>query len=277
MLSFHNQMGGEKMKNELKMEFSRCLNSKKFKYCFSILFGLTILSYAMLFKQTFQRNSLQLGKTTDYSMIISSTDIRTIFLTFILIAPLLCTLMYSDSFIEQRENNMYSIFLMRSGKKRYIIAKTITIFTVTFVSIFFILGFNEILTWISIPDVGINNGQPAYLIIQNNKPEYFLQDIYDRFPHLYNFIIIIITALFCSISSLIAFNLSMIFKINEIIMVIITFLIVNGTEMFLSDDYQMQMYIQTWPAEFKKFLMVLSIWILLTVITFVIGIKKEII
>lgn len=34
MLSFHNQMGGEKMKNELKMEFSRCLNSKKFKYCF---------------------------------------------------------------------------------------------------------------------------------------------------------------------------------------------------------------------------------------------------
>ena len=265
------------MKNELKMEFNRCLNSKKFKYCFSILFGLTILSYAMLFKQTFQRNSLQLGKTTDYSMIISSSDIRTIFLTFVLIAPLICTLMYSDSFIEQRENNMYSIFFMRSGKKKYIIAKTITIFTVTFVSIFFILGFNEILTWISIPDVGIDNGQPAYLIIQNNKAEYFLQDIYDRFPHLYNFIIIIITALFCSISSLIAFNLSMIFKINKIIMVIITFLIVNGTEMFLPDDYQMQMYIQTWPAEFKKFLMVLSIWILLTVITFVIGIKKEII
>lgn len=265
------------MKNELKMEFSRCLNSKKFKYCFGILFGLTILSYAMLFKEIFQRNSLELQKTTDYSMIINSSDIRSVFLTFILIAPLLCVLMYSDTFIEQRENNMYAMFLIRTSKRKYLLAKAITIFVVTFVSIFFILGFNEILTWISIPNVGVNTGQPAYLIIQNNKAEFFLQNIYNKFPHLYNFIIIMITALFCSISSLIAFNLSMIFKINKIIMIIITFLIVNGTEMFLPDDYQMQMYIQTWPSEFKNFLIVLSVWILVTLVTFVIGINKEII
>ncbi|WP_143315510.1 hypothetical protein [Clostridium sp. HBUAS56017] len=265
------------MKNELKIEFSRCLNSKKFKYCFCILFSLSILSYAMLFKETFNRNSLELQKATDYSMIINSSDIRSVFLTFILIAPVLCVLMYSDTFIEQRENNMYTMFLLRISKRKYILAKAITIFVVTFVSIFFILGFNEILTWISIPNIGVSTKQPAYLAIQTNKAEFFLQNIYDKFPHLYNFIIIAITALFCSISSLIAFNLSMIFKINKIIMIIITFLIINGTEMLLPEDYEMQMYIQTWPSEFKNFLIVLSVWTLVTLVTLIIGINKEIV
>lgn len=56
------------MKNELKLEFKRCLNNRKFKYCFIILFVLSILSYAMLFKQTFNCNSLELQRTVDYSV-----------------------------------------------------------------------------------------------------------------------------------------------------------------------------------------------------------------
>jgi len=137
--------------------------------------------------------------------------------------------------------------------------------------------FNEILTYIAIPNIGVNIGRPAYLVIQNSEPQLFLEDIYSKFPYIYNFIIITLVAVFCSMSSLLAYNLSIIFRMNKIAMLIITFLIIKGTEMFLPEEYIMQMYLQTWPASFLNFVMVFFIWIIVLAVTFFVGIKKEII
>lgn len=266
------------MLNLLKLDFRNCTNNKKFKNCFLILFTISILSFVITCIAYFNSTSLDLISTNSMGLVLGG-ELRVFYHLILMIGPLVGAVMYSDSFIYEFQENIIPTITSRCNKKVYFISKVITIFVVTFISIFFIFSINEILTYIAIPNIGIRNdyGVPAYILLGNNTDEFFMQTIKNSSPIVYKFIIIAFNAIFISFTSILTFNLTLIFRIKSITVIIIVFLIINISQIILPIRYQVQMYLQCWPGDFNDFLKVAILWIILLVITFIVGIRKEII
>ncbi len=262
----------------LKLDFKNCISNFKFKICFLSVWLISIISYIGVCTNYFNANSLKLVSTNKLSLIMSS-EVREVYFILLFALPLISTFIYSDSFIYERENNICPYYFVRQSKVLYFISKIIINFTVVFFTIFIGLGINEVFTQITIPNIGVLSGSatPAYELVINNPniSGVFCNDLYINHPYLYNYFIILITSLFCALISVISFNISLLFRIKRLTLLIVTFLSVNISAFILPMKYQFQMYIQAWTGNLKGFYITLFGWIAIVIITAVLGIWRK--
>ena len=262
----------------LKLDFKNCINNFKFKICFLSVWTISIISYFNVCIKYFNANSLNLTSTNELSL-IRSPDERQLYFLLLFALPIISAFIYSDSFIYERENNICPYYFVRERKVLYLISKIITNFTVVFFTIFIGLGINEVLTQITIPNIGVlsGSGTPAYqLVINNSKISgQFCNNLYLNHPYFYNYFIIFIISIFCALISVIAFNISLLLRINQLTLLIITFLSVNISTFVLPMKYQFQMYIQCWPGKLTDFYIIILGWISVITITGVLGVWRK--
>lgn len=262
----------------LKLDFKNCINSFKFKVCFLSVWLISIISYLGVCTEYFNSNSLKLRSTNNLSLIMN-INTREMYFLLIFTLPLISAFIYSDSFIYERENNICPYYFVRQSKVLYFISKIITNFIVVFFTIFIGLSINEILTQIAIPNIGVlgEGGTPAYQLVINNPktPGMFCNDFYINHPCLYNYFIIFITATFSALISVISFNISLLFRLKRVTLLIVTFLCVNISLFLLPEKYQFQMYIQAGPNDIHDFCPTILGWIIVLIITGIVGVWRK--
>lgn len=259
----------------IKIDIKNCINNLRFKIIFLSILGISLISFFSTCATYYGKNSLQIYSTNKMSLILSS-DLRSVFHFLILTIPMLACIIYSDSYIIERKNNITNYFFIRSSRIKYFISKILVIFCTVFSTIFLVLIINELLTYTAIPKIGVNTGYgiPIYQIRVNNN-EFFLQQIYNLNPYVYNIILITISAIYGALIAVIAFNISLIIRMKPVTLIIGTFLIVNLISIILPMNFRIELYIQSWPGNFKDFLLTFCIWIVALILTGVIGIVKE--
>jgi hypothetical protein len=258
----------------IKIDLKNCLSSEKFKLCFLFLLSISLLSFIGAGLESFMANSLQLDFS--YKMgIMQGSSGRSALNFILLIVPLIVCVMYSDSFIYEKDMNIYVYFFLRASKLKYFLSKIITIFIVVFFTLISTLSINEILTVIAIPNIGANNGYgiPAYLL-KANASRLFLENIYYSHLYLYNFLLILITAFYGALIAVIGFNLSLILKLRKVTLFIYMFLGVHLTLLVLPSRFQIYEYIQASPGKLSDFIITLTGWIMICIVTGTIGIWK---
>lgn len=261
----------------LKIDFKNCISNIKFKICFLLMWGISIFSYICITAECFNKNSLDLLSPNNLSLIIGSGT-KSIYYIILFTLPIISSFIYSDSFVYEKENNICLYYFLRRDKKKYYLSKVIVNFVVVFLTIFISLSINEILTYVAIPNIGILDPSttPVYQnVINEDTIQVFCPSLYILHPFIYNYFIIFLNALFGALISVIAFNMSLLFNMKKITVVVIAFLSANISVFLLPMKYQFQMYIQTWKGEVNDFIITLLGWIVLSVITLIIGIWRQ--
>lgn len=262
----------------LKLDFTNCINSFKFKISFLSIWIISIISYIGICTKYFNASSIKLVNTNKLSLIMSP-DLRQLYFILLFALPLISVFIYSDCFIYEKENNIYPYYFVRTNRKLYFLSKVIVNFIVVFFTIFIGLSINELLTKIAIPNIGVLSGSatPAYQLVQYSKniSGKFCNNLFISHPFFYNYFIIFITSIFCSLISVISFNISLLFRLKKVTLIIITFLIVNISIFILPMKYQFQMYIQAWPGKLNDFYIVLLCWISIFIVSMIIGIWRN--
>lgn len=261
----------------LKLDFKNCINSFKFKICFLSIFIISIISYLGTCLRYFNSTSIELTSSSNLGLLMNP-ETKELYFILLFALPLISGFIYADSFIYERENNICIYYFLRKKRILYIISKIVVNFIVVFFTIFIGLSLNELLINFAIPDIGVlsDSATPAYQLV-TIKPKIiraFNNDLYLSHPHIYNYYIIAITALFSALISVISFNISLIFRMKKVTLLIITFLIVNISAFILPENYQFQMYIQAVPGELSDFYIVLFGWISLFIITAAVGVWR---
>lgn len=262
----------------LKLDFKNCINNFKFKICFLSVWIISIISYIGVCAKYFNSNSMELTSTNELGLIMSP-DLRELYFLLLFALPIISAFIYSDSFIYENGNNICQYYFVRKSRSLYLISKIITNFTVVFLTIFIGLGINEVLTNIAIPNIGVLSGSatPAYQLIINNPKiaGNFCNDLYISHPYFYNYFIIFITAIFGALISVIAFNISLLFRMKKVTLLIVTFLLANISMFILPMKYQFQMYIQAWQGKLSDFYIILLGWISVLIITGIAGVWRK--
>lgn len=259
----------------IKLDFKNCLRNEKYKLCFLSLLGICLFSFLTVCISSFMGNSLQLDFTNKMGIMLG-TNVRPVFHLILLFIPLIACVIYSDSFIYERDNNICVYYLTRTYKLKYFISKIFSIFIIVFFTILVPLSVNELLTRLAIPNIGVNHGYGLTVYqLKANVGGFFLQSIYDKYPYLYNFLLILITSFYGSLVAVIGFNFSLIFQIRKITLFIYIFLGVHLTSFVLPSKFQIYNYIQSSPGNLKDLIIALIGWILICIISGTIGVWKE--
>lgn len=261
----------------LRIDFKNCINNIKFKACFLVMCGISIFSYICIVLGCINKNSLDLLSTNNLSL-ITGIGTKSMYYIILFSLPIIASFIYSDSFVYEKENNICLYYFLRKDKRKYYVSKVIVNFVVVFLTIFISLSINEILTFIAVPNIGIQgtSATPVYQnIINEDTIHKFWPSLYIAHPFIYNYFIIFLNAMFGALISVIAFNISLIFNMKKITVVVIAFLGVNISVFILPIKYQFQMYVQTWKGEMNDFIFTLLGWIAVGVITLLIGMWRQ--
>ncbi|MBZ9637561.1 hypothetical protein [Clostridium sp. FP1] len=259
----------------IKLDLKNCIKNEKFKICFLSLLGICLFSFLAVCTDSFMSNSLQLDFTNKMGIMLG-TKVRSVFHFILLAIPLIACGIYSDSFIYERDNNICVYYLTRTNKRKYFTSKIFSIFIIVFFTILLPLSINELLTFLAIPNIGINHGYGITVYqLKANISEFFLQSIYNNHPYLYNYLLILITSFFGALVAVIGFNLSLLFQMKKINLLIYMFLGVHLTSFVLPNRFQIYNYIQSSPGKLSDFIIALIGWIVICIISGTIGIWKE--
>lgn len=263
------------MINLIKLDLKNCLSSIKFKLVFLLLFLISLLAYFCTCFGVFKANTLELYPTIMMSLILNAKTITIYHFTLIII-PLIACLIYSDSYIYERDRNISIYFHTRSSKCKYFISKILCIFAIVFITLFFTLCINEILTIIAVPNIGVNEYMsiPVYQLSDDNCL-FFMQHIFDNYPYLYNFMLIAMVSLYGAIIAVIGFNISVIFMLKRLTLYIYIFLGAHLITIILPDQFNLVLYIQAVPYSTSNFIITLITWITFCILTSILAIWKE--
>lgn len=265
------------MKYLIKTNFILCLESRRFQYLSIFLYSIFFITFTSFALQNYGTNSLNLMRNYRMGIVLNEGNIRSLFILIILILPLLSSIFYSDSIILDKKNGIYTYYKTRCGTKQYLLSKLITVFLVNLFTIFFLLSSIEILIWIAIPNIGIQNvsSRPIYQIIEI-KDKLFLSDLYYLNPYLYNLFIIFTISLYSAFIGIISMSISLIFtNIKSSYLSVIVFLCFSIIEMIIPDRYRLNLYFQTVALEFKYFLQSFGFLLLISIILTMTIIWKE--
>ncbi|MCB2339689.1 hypothetical protein [Clostridium estertheticum] len=259
----------------IKLDLKNCIKNEKFKIYFLSLLGICIFSFLAVCTDSFMSNSLQLNFPNKMGIMLGN-NVRSVLQFILLTLPLIACGIYSDSFIYERDNNICVYYLARINKRKYFTAKMFSIFIIVFFTILLPLSINELLTLLAIPNVGVDHGYGLTVyLLKANASEFFLQSIYNGHPYLYNYLLILITSFYGALVAVIGFNISLLFQMKKINLLIYMFLGVNLTSFVLPQKFQIYNYIQSNPGNLSDFIIALTGWIVVCIISGTIGIWKE--
>lgn len=268
------------MGNIIKLEFSNCINSKRFKIMFSILFGISIASFLITALHYYGSFSYSVNVTSLMGMLQGSRS-RTILFFFISAMPFIVGFIYSDSYYIERKSGINVALYMRSGRKKYLLSKLIVIAIVSFASVFFVLFINELLTFITYNNKGSDiEGMTIYQYKNRYIAEYFLANLSINKPLLFTFILIIVNSLYASIMAMLSYGLTLIIKIKGI--AVITLVSIGNyllniliAIIGLERKFSMPMYQTGAAGNVIAFSILIISWIIIIGIIFSIGIRKD--
>ncbi len=195
------------MKNILKLEFKNCINRREFKIVLSIVMIISLGSFIASCVSFYGSDILHVRSACEMGIVEGEYSNNFLEL-LILILPILATLIYSDSYYEDRKNGSYISITTRVGVERYIWAKVIVIFTVTFLIFFVPLILNQMLSFIAFPLEGLDNNQglPFYDIgVQNYMVEFLFSFMKLQHPLLHNIFKIFLISLFAGLWGILSY------------------------------------------------------------------------
>lgn len=265
------------------IEILNCLNSKRFKAIFSMMFGIIIIAFLFTCKKYYNADIMNVRSATEMSFIqgIPSGYFKVL---FIMILPLSASFVYSDSFYIEKRSGVYKSIITRVDKKKYLVSKLISIAVVVFFSVFITLLLNEILTYITFPIKGFDNnyGRAAFDINYGNyTKDYFLDLLRLSNPYLYNMSFILINSIFAAIMAMLSYSLTIIMDINRLAIFIAVLLLNMSIYIVFSllglSQFTMNSYLA--PGSMGSILICLITLLSFLIITlgiFYFGMRKEI-
>ncbi len=260
----------------IKNELIKCIHRKRFKITILIICILLFLQFIFYTISIYGSTSIELLPQTQMGF-IHGAKLRGCFHFLIIVMPLFSFSLFSDSYLTEKENDTHSLYFTRLSAKNYLLYKGIAIVIINFCVSFILLSFYEISIWIATPDIGVLSGYglPAYQMISIHDPVLF-----DSFavgmPHLYNLFIIALFSLLSVCEGVIGYSLSLVIdRIKPVYMYSYLFIGFNLINIIVPLEYQITMFIQTYPATIKQFLTTIILWIILTVGLLLIGVYKK--
>ncbi|MEB2493725.1 hypothetical protein [Peribacillus frigoritolerans] len=270
--------------NVFKYELYNCIRRKELH--FVLIFMLLVSMLAFVIECiAFYGKDLSLIRSAAESSILQGTYASTVKSTLLLIIPLLCSLVYADSFYVDYKTGSYKNIITRTSTTKYVFVKAIVVFIST-VTIFFItLTVNQLLCFITFPLVGFDNiySLPTFDIGVQNYNELYLFDLLRiESPYMYNLTFIIIISIFSGLFSLLAYSVYFMFlsKIRIVgVMVIFVLYIVFNIVLSMLGFYNFSLFNQLSPNHIGS-LLEISMWALFIFVIslyFLInkGLKKE--
>lgn len=201
----------------LKIEFRNCLNRFQFKLMFLLLSFISVASFIIIC-YVFYGDSLYFIRSAYEQSLVMSIYLSNTLYMLCLTIPLFATIIYSDSYITDRNEGVHKSIAVRTDFRKYIVAKAIVTFVMTWFSFFFALALNQLLCFIAFPVVGADNNfaLPSYDIGVQNYTPYDLFDLLRlESPALYNWLYMIIFSLFAGIVALLIYAMFLVLKIGR--------------------------------------------------------------
>jgi hypothetical protein len=260
----------------LKNELTRCLYGQKFKILFLGLLGYSLSVFLITVGSVSGKSSIELLSPDQYTMILG-VDIRTFLHIFLLMCPLISSIIYADSYIYEKEKGIVNYYKTRIGFMKFIAAKLAAVIFINFITIFIIISINTLLTWIAVPNIGVRSkyGLPVYHII-NAQNDMFLKPLYNKSALSYIFMITIIIALYHALIGIYALGLSIVLKsVKKINLYIYVFIGASILAILLPIKFEISMYAQTYPGKLSDFILTFAGWLLGGIILMTISLCVE--
>lgn len=218
----------------IKLELSKCMKRIEFKIAFIAVFCAIFLDYIILCKEYY---GSELSKVMSASTGTILTNVVATPLSPIvgILLPLTVSIIYSVSFLEEKNWGLSNFIHTRVHKEKYILAKAMSITLVSFFVIFIPLLVNEILAIIAFPIQGHNTfGLPDYKKLSYIDSGIMLHNLQVYYPYCNILIFIIIRSLFASSFALMAFGVSFFKKVNKYVVILSPF-VINTLFMIFTD------------------------------------------
>lgn len=218
----------------IKSEISKCVKRTEFKIAVIAIFSAIFLDYIILCKGYYGSTLSKVMSASDGTILTNLVKTPLSPIIGILL-PLTASIVYSDSYLEERKWGLSNFINTRVDKKKYILTKAITIAIVSFLIIFIPLVLNEILAIIAFPIQGHNTfGLPDYKKLSYIDSGIVLSRFQVYYPYTNILIFIIIRSLFAASFALISFGVSFFNKVNKYL-VILSSMIINILFMTVTD------------------------------------------
>lgn len=227
---------GLKMNNLFKMEFKNCINRKEFKFIFSVLVILVVahvnLEINMYTNEV--KNCSELLSAAD-SSIINTVYKLPLFDLISIILPLTVSIIYSDSYYNDVKSGVYKNIVTRCNRNKYIIAKTMVVFIISFSLVLLIQILDQIVLLGFFPIDSLNSwdaGATYERIIELHNGNALFESIRINQPYLNNFIYFSIRSMFAGAFAVLSYSISFIYSKNKYIILMSSFLMFMCYELF---------------------------------------------
>lgn len=258
----------------IKNDISICLNSKKYQITALCLCAWLAYNLVVYLISLYGKSSLEIKTTIEMGLILSFGYMKSIYISIILIIPLLSGIYYSDTIILESKKNICQYFYTRCNKLKYYTSKAFSIFIINFCTTFFTIISIEILCWIAVPNIGLDDIVPIYEQTHGTI-NIFWPEFYIASPYLYSIFIILNLAIYSAFIGVFALSLSMIYpKMKSSYLCAITFLLINVIEIVLPRDLVYSMYLQCSPQAVRKYVIMLISWGCFVCVTYILGIQN---
>ncbi|MDO6657184.1 hypothetical protein [Anaerobacillus sp. 1_MG-2023] len=270
--------------NTLKMEIINSLKRKELHFVF--IFMLIVAVSAFLIEcLAFYGSDIRFVRSAAESTLMQGVYASSVRSTLFFVLPIICSLVYSDSFYVDYNNGVYKNIISRVSKGKYIFTKSLVVFSSTFLVFFFTLFINELLCLITFPQTGLDNiaSLPPYDIgIQNYNESYVFDKLRLESPFLFNTLSVFIISIFAGLLSLVTYSIYFMFLTkNKIVGIMVTFIfyILINIGLAMLDFAKLTMFNQLNPSHVGTIAQLVA-WIigLLIIAAYFIykkGIKKE--
>ena len=263
----------------MKVEFKKCFDRGQFKIMFLIIYIMTVLSFiAECMEST--NCSMTLLRSANESTFL--TGANTFLHAMVMVMPIMASLIYADSYEEEKKNGINKYIATRIDIKRYLLGKGVVVFIMNFLCFFIPIIMNMLLCKWTFPKIGHDSiyGLPPYALELNYSQKILFNSLRLESPWIYNLVHALGVGLFAGILGLIIYGVFFISEKNKLKTVIEIYIIyviwetvfgVLNVEKLRFTSYMVTGAYGTKPIMFGIFLVLFIIGMVLIGI----GIKKE--
>lgn len=236
------------------MELKNCINKKEFKIIFMLMFVFCMVGFWVEARIKIGVN-YQIIRSARECVFLQSAEGLFLLRTLNMIFPLMTSMIYAGSMLEEKQKNISGNIIMRSGKKKYIRAKAVVVFFSSFLAFVIPLLINYALCYMCFPLEGKDSMwlEPDFLIgVSAYFPTSFLDFWRIQMPFLYNLIMIFVYGICCGMVALLAYGISFCFlhkSMGKIKTVFTTTLIIIFVRIVFASiglpEYTLQNYMTT--------------------------------
>lgn len=192
----------------LKIELKNCINKVECKLIFTIVFAYCMAGFALEAK-TNMGVHYQLISSACECVFLQSAEVTFLLRNMNQFFPILVSLIYAGSMLDEKRQHIAGNLIMRSGKKQYLWAKTAAVFVSAFFVFLIPLLLNLLLCYLIFPINGIDSMwlEPAYLIgVSAYFPDCMIDFWRVQCPIFYNLVYIFVYALCSGVMALLAYG-----------------------------------------------------------------------